>query len=59
MAAVYPSQDAVVADDSGRLYRLIADTIPLMVWTAHADGRVDFVNQRVLEYGASCARAKP
>jgi PAS domain S-box-containing protein len=56
MAAVYPSQDAAVADDSGRLYRLIADTIPLMVWTAHADGRVDFVNQRVLEYTGRDAR---
>jgi PAS domain S-box-containing protein len=56
MAAVHPSQDAAVLDDSGRLYRLIADTIPLMVWTARADGRVDFVNQRVLEYTGLDAR---
>ncbi len=36
MAAVHPSQDAAVADDSGRLYRLIADAIALMVWSARA-----------------------
>jgi len=50
MAAVHPSQDASVFDDSGRLYRLIADTIPLVAWTARADGSVDFVNRRLVEY---------
>jgi PAS domain-containing protein len=50
MAAVHPSQDSATFDDSGRLYRLMADTISLMVWTARADGTVDFFNQRILEY---------
>jgi PAS domain S-box-containing protein len=50
MAAVHPTRDAAVSDDSGRFYRLIADTIPLMVWSARADGAVDYVNQRVLDY---------
>jgi hypothetical protein len=40
MAAVHPCKDAAVLDDSGRLYRLIADTIPLMMWTARTDGRI-------------------
>ncbi|HWM43331.1 MAG TPA: PAS domain S-box protein, partial [Burkholderiales bacterium] len=56
MAAVHPSQNAAVSDDSGRLYRLIADTIPLMVWSARADGAVDFVNRRVLDYTGLEAR---
>ena len=57
MAAVHPSQDAAVFDDSGRLYRLIADTVPLVVWTARADGTVDFVNRRLLEYTGLDAHA--
>ena len=56
MAAVHPSQNAAVSDDSGRLYRLIADTIPLMVWSARADGAVDYVNQRALDYTGLTAR---
>jgi PAS domain-containing protein len=50
MAAVQPSQDSATFDDSGRLYRLMADTTPLMVWTARADGTVEFFNQRILDY---------
>ena len=50
MAAEHPSQDSATFDDSGRLYRLMADTISLMVGTARADGTVDFFNQRILEY---------
>jgi PAS domain S-box-containing protein len=34
----------------GQLYQLIADTIPHMVWTARADGWVDFHNRRCLDY---------
>ena len=50
MAAVHPMlQESAPAKDAA-LYRLLADTIPLMVWTADADGRVDFVNRRVLDY---------
>jgi len=30
--------------------RLIIDTIPTMVWSVRADGAVDFVNQRWLDY---------
>jgi PAS domain S-box-containing protein len=33
-----------------QIYRLIADTIPHMVWTARADGWIDYFNQRVFEY---------
>src|SRR4051812_46299490 len=39
-----------VAEDSGRLYRLIADTIPHMVWGAGGDGRLDFFNRRCFDY---------
>ena len=34
----------------GQLYQLIADTIPHMVWTARADGWLDFFNRRCHEY---------
>lgn len=33
-----------------QVYRLIADTIPHLVWTARPDGSIDYVNRRVLEY---------
>jgi PAS domain S-box-containing protein len=57
MAAVHPPQheDAVV-DGSAALYRLIAETIPLMVWIADDGGQVDFVNRRILEYSGLDAR---
>ena len=39
-----------------QVYRLIADTIPHMVWTARADGRIDYFNQRAFVYtGRSAA----
>jgi len=51
MAAVIPTQGtAVQQEPPGELYRLIAETVPLMVWTATGDGRLDFVNARILEY---------
>ena len=31
-------------------YRFLAEAIPQQVWTAQADGALDFVNQRVLDY---------
>ena len=37
-------------DEPGRLYRLIAETIPHMVWAARADGSLDFFNQRCYDY---------
>ena len=57
MAAVHPTLHDVVVPDSGALYRLLADTIPLMVWAADGEGRVDFVNQRALDYAGLDARA--
>lgn len=36
--------------DPPQLYRLIADTIPHLVWSARADGATDFYNARVFEY---------
>jgi PAS domain S-box-containing protein len=51
MAAVLPTQqDAAALEGPGELYRLMAETVPLMVWTAAADGRVDFVNRHTLAY---------
>ena len=51
MAFVLPANEAACAvEDPERLYGLIAETIPVMVWTANAAGEVDFVNQRVAEY---------
>src|SRR5258708_5678279 len=35
-------------DDTAHLFRLLAETIPLMVWTAGPQGDVEFVNRRVL-----------
>ena len=37
-------------DESARLYRLIAETIPHIVWTARADGSLDFFNRRCYDY---------
>ena len=41
------SRDNELADG---LYRLIAETIPHMVWAARADGWLDFLNHRCSEY---------
>ncbi|HEY3308978.1 MAG TPA: PAS domain S-box protein [Desulfuromonadaceae bacterium] len=30
--------------------RIIADTMPALVWTAQPDGKIDYVNQRLIEY---------
>jgi PAS domain S-box-containing protein len=40
---------AALAESEGRI-RLIIDTIPIMVWRLRADGVLDFVNQRWLDY---------
>ena len=50
MAAVQPQEHAAVLEESGHWYRLIAETIPLMVWSARANGEVDYVNSCTLEY---------
>jgi PAS domain S-box-containing protein len=38
------------ADDAGKLYREIAESIPHMVWTARGDGALDFFNRRCFQY---------
>jgi PAS domain S-box-containing protein len=43
-------QDRPVSDEAARLYRLIADSIPHMVWVTRADGGADFFNQRWYDY---------
>jgi PAS domain S-box-containing protein len=37
-------------EESARLYRLMAETIPHIVWTARADGSLDFFNRRCYDY---------
>lgn len=43
---------ALASDELGgeRRYRVLADMLPIQVWTAHPDGALDYVNQRVLDY---------
>lgn len=41
-----PTQPGWSADD----YRLVAETIPHLVWVASADGAIEYVNRRCLEY---------
>lgn len=52
MALVPPEalSDRPVSDESARLYRLIADSIPHMVWVSRADGAADFFNKRWYDY---------
>ncbi|MCA1816566.1 MAG: PAS domain-containing sensor histidine kinase [Acidobacteria bacterium] len=38
------------AEATERHYRFLAETIPQQVWTARADGALDYVNRRALEY---------
>jgi PAS domain S-box-containing protein len=50
------AQDAVVANE--RNLGLIINTMPILAWSARADGNVDFVNQRWLDYtGLSAEQA--
>jgi PAS domain S-box-containing protein len=44
------ARDAAEQRDKDDGLRAIAEAIPQQVWTARADGALDFVNQRVLEY---------
>jgi two-component system sensor histidine kinase UhpB len=43
-------QGEIAVSDEAGLYRLIADSVPLMIWVAQADGRLDFFNRRCYEY---------
>src|SRR5271154_3440676 len=36
--------------EPGQLYRLMADAIPHMLWTAQPDGTLEYVNARVVNY---------
>ncbi|MCD6043324.1 MAG: hypothetical protein K0R40_2927 [Burkholderiales bacterium] len=56
MAAVHPQTLALPTYDA-QLYRLIAETIPHMVWTADAQGGIDYQNRRVYEYTGMEAKA--
>jgi PAS domain S-box-containing protein len=38
------------AEENGKYYRLLADTVPQMVWTSLADGYIDYVNRGWTEY---------
>ncbi|HXH22305.1 MAG TPA: PAS domain S-box protein [Dehalococcoidia bacterium] len=38
------------AEDAEARYRLLAETMPLLVWTARPDGSVDYCNARFYEY---------
>lgn len=42
--------DTPLVDETETFYRLISETIPHIVWSASADGRVDFFNRRCYEY---------
>jgi two-component system, NarL family, sensor histidine kinase UhpB len=52
MALVHPQaqHDEPVSDEAARLYRLIADSIPQIVWVARADGGIEFLNQQCYDY---------
>jgi PAS domain S-box-containing protein len=44
------TDEQAIVDDPAALYRLIADSIPHMVWTSRPDGTSEFYNGRFLEY---------
>ncbi|MDP3844164.1 MAG: histidine kinase dimerization/phospho-acceptor domain-containing protein, partial [Oxalobacteraceae bacterium] len=44
-----PSSEGHI-DEGERRFRLLADTMPQMVWTAMPDGRIDYFNQRWIAY---------
>jgi PAS domain S-box-containing protein len=39
-----------IAEESGRNFRTLAETMPQMCWATTSDGSVDYYNQRWLEY---------
>ena len=46
-----------VLKESELRFRQLAELIPQIVWTAHADGAIDFINSKWLQYTASAADA--
>src|ERR1700690_3775974 len=48
----------VIAQEAEVHFRTLAEAVPEMIWTASADGNIDYVNQRWCEYaGMSAAEA--
>ena len=44
--------------DSERRYRSLTDSIPQMMWTSTADGKVNYANDRCLQYSGVSTQAK-
>src|SRR4030095_4140539 len=36
--------------ESERLFRLLVDTVPALVWRGTAEGELDYLNQRAVDY---------
>jgi PAS domain S-box-containing protein len=53
-----PPPPAIAAGSAqpAQLYLQMADAIPHMLWTAHPDGSLEYVNARVLDYTGMTAR---
>ncbi|MDT7602548.1 MAG: hypothetical protein QOF61_545 [Acidobacteriota bacterium] len=49
-------QTRAAADATEQHYRFLAESIPQQVWTAQADGALDYVNRRALDYFAIGSR---
>ena len=49
MAQAQPT-DSQQDGESGTFYRMIAETIPLLVWATRADGGAEFFNRRFYDY---------
>jgi PAS domain S-box-containing protein len=45
------------AEDSAKLFQLLAESIPQLVWTARPDGRVDYLNRRWQDYSGNMDEA--
>lgn len=51
-------QSALAAlQESEEAFRMLADSMPQLVWTAQPDGRVDYYNQRYLEFAGIAPKA--
>ena len=55
MSQAQPTETSL-AEDPGTFYRMISETIPLIVWATRADGAADFFNRRFFEYTGLTAR---
>ena len=52
MTSINPAErvDSAAVPSGSRSLARLADSVPNQVWTAHPDGRLDYVNARILEY---------